>query len=213
MRARLAGARVVRVPDARVARGRPPEDFGRRRPTSDRVRARIARGAQLHRRMTYAPGGALLFHWLSLVPLAVLRSIGHLLGKRPGQIGGELAAAFTAAFDGSVPPARARLRRVKRIPWTAIAPLRVGPDELRERRAATRERRSGSADEPELVRASFLSGGGAWIVLLAALVGIGVFWALLQAQVLRGGALLPLGDDVAKLWTTWWSAPARERST
>jgi hypothetical protein len=90
---------------------------------------------------------------------------------------------------------------VKRIPWTAIAPLRVGPDELRERRAATRERRSGSADEPELVRASFLSGGGAWIVLVAALVGIGVFWALLQAQVLRGGALLPLGGDVAKLWT------------
>jgi GT2 family glycosyltransferase len=201
IRTRLAGARVVRVPDARVSRGRPPEDFGRRRPTSERTRARLARAAQLHRRMTYAPGGALLFHWLSLVPLAVLRSIGHLLGKRPSLIGGELGAAFGAAFDGSVPAARARLRGIKRIPWTAIAPLRVAPDELRERRAATRERRSGSADEPELVRASFFSGGGAWIVLVAALAGIGVFWALLQAQVVRGGALLPLGGDVAKLWT------------
>jgi GT2 family glycosyltransferase len=201
IRTRLSGARVVRVPDARVSRGRPPEDFGRRRPSGERVRARLARSAQLHRRMTYAPGGALIFHWLSLVPLAVLRSIGHLLGKRPGLIGGELAAAFAAAFDGTVPAARARLRRTRRIPWSAIAPLRVGPDELRERRAAVRERRSGAPDEQDLVRASFFSGGGAWIVLLAALVGIGVFWSLLQAQVLRGGALLPLGDRVAMLWT------------
>jgi len=201
IRTRLTGARVVRVPDARVARGARPEDFGRRRPSSERVRARLGRAAQLHRRMVYAPGGSLVFHWLSLVPLAVLRSIGHLLGKRPGLIGGELASGFAAAFDGSVGPARARLADSRRIPWTAIAPLRVPPDELRERHAAIRDRRAGGVDEPELVRASFFSGGGAWIVLLAALIGIGVFWSLLQAEVVRGGALLPIGADVAKLWT------------
>lgn len=201
IRTRLAGARVVRVPDARVARGAPPEDFGRRRPSTERVRARLARAAQLHRRMVYAPGGALVFHWLSLVPLAVFRSIGHLLGKRPGLIGGELASGFAAAFDGSVPAARARLRRTRRIPWAAIAPLRVPPDELRESRAAERERRSGRAEEPELVRAAFFGGGGAWIVLFAAVLGVVVFWSLLQAQVLRGGALLPLGGDVSRLWT------------
>ena len=83
IRTRLAGARVVRVPDARVARSAPVEDFGRRRPSTERVRHRIGRAAQLHRRLTYAPGGALVFHWLSLVPLAFLRSLGHLLGKRP----------------------------------------------------------------------------------------------------------------------------------
>jgi GT2 family glycosyltransferase len=201
IRTRLAGARVVRVPDSRVSRGARPEDFGRRRPTSERVRFRLGRAAQLHRRMVYAPGGSLVFHWLSLVPLAVFRSIGHLLGKRPGLIGGELASGFAAAFDGSVPRARARLARSRRIPWTAIAPLRMPPDELRERHAAMRERRSGRADEPELVRASFFAGGGAWIVLLAALIGIGAFWGLLQAEVVRGGALLPIGSDVAKLWT------------
>ncbi|MCU1417998.1 MAG: glycosyltransferase family 2 protein, partial [Schumannella sp.] len=200
IRTRLAGARVVRVPDARVARGARPEDFGRRKPSTDSVRHRLGRAAQLHRRMTYAPGGALPFHWLSLVPLAILRSIGHLLGKRPGLIGAELASGFVAAFDGTVSRARARLRGSRRIPWAAIAPLRVPPDELRERRAATRERANGTADEPELVRASFFGGGGAWIVLLSAVIGIGVFWSLLQAQVLRGGALLPLGADVARLW-------------
>ncbi|HWM35328.1 MAG TPA: glycosyltransferase family 2 protein [Pseudolysinimonas sp.] len=200
IRTRLAGARVVRVPDARVARGAAPEDFGRRRPASVSARFRMARTAQLHRRLVYAPGGALLFHWLSLVPAALFRSLGHLLGKRPGLIGAELASGFAAAFDGSVPAARRRLRRTRRIPWTAIAPLRVPSDELRERRAAERERRGGRAEEPELVRASFFGGGGAWIVLLAAVISVAVFWRLLQAGVVRGGALLPLGGDVGRLW-------------
>jgi len=115
IRARLAGFRVIRVAGARVSRGLRPEDLGRRRPLSARGRTRVARTAQLHRRMVYAPAGALLIHWLSLVPLAVLRSIGELLGKRPGAIGGEFAAAFRVAFDGTVPPARARLRREKRL--------------------------------------------------------------------------------------------------
>ncbi|HEX7834910.1 MAG TPA: glycosyltransferase family 2 protein, partial [Pseudolysinimonas sp.] len=201
IRTRLAGARVVRVPGARVSRGRRPEDYGRRRPASDRVRFRIARAAQLHRRLVYAPGGALVLLWLTLVPLAILRSIGHLLGKRPTLIGGELASGFSAAFDGTVGPARRRLARSRRIPWSAIASLRVPPDELRERRAAQRERASGVADEPELVRASFFAGGGAWIVLFAALAGLGLLWRLLQADVIRGGALLPIGGEIAALWT------------
>jgi hypothetical protein len=207
IRTRLAGARVVRVSGARVARAARPEDYGRRKPASDRLRFRLGRAAQLHRRMVYAPGGALVFHWLALVPLAILRSIGHLLGKRPTLIGGELASGFAAAFDGSVPAARRTLRRIRRVPWSAIAPLRVPSDDLRERRAAQRERDAGSADEPELVRASFFAGGGAWIVLVVALAGLGVFWRLLQAQVLRGGALLPIGGDVATLWTNLMIGP------
>jgi len=201
IRTRLAGARVVRVANARVSRGARPEDYGRRKPASDRVRFRLARAAQLHRRMVYAPGGALVILWLTLVPLAIVRSIGHLLGKRPTLIGGEVASGFAAAFDGSVPAARRRLARRRRIPWSAIAPLRVPPEELRERRAARRERASGTDNEAELVRASFFAGGGAWIVLAAALAGLGVFWRLLQADLIRGGALLPIGGNVGELWT------------
>lgn len=207
IRTRLAGARVVRVPDARVARAARPEDLGRRRPASERVRYRLARTAELHRRLVYASGGALPFVWLGLVPAAVLRSLGHLLGKRPGLIGAELGAAFAAAFDGTVGGSRRRLRRSRRIPWSAIAPLRVPQDEVRERRAAAREARAGTALEPELVRASFFGGGGAWTVLVLALTGLAVFWSLLQASVIRGGALLPLAGDVGRLWTGLVAGP------
>lgn len=201
IRTRLAGARVVRVPDSRVTRGARVEDFGRRKPLTLAGRARIQRRAQLHRRMVYAPAGALVPLWISLVPLAILRSIGHLLGKRPGLIGGELASGFAAAFDGSVPAARKRLASHRAVGWQALAPLRVSADEQRERRAASRARRPDRQDEPELVRASFLSGGGAWIVLLVGVAGLALAWRYVGENVLVGGGLLPLGADVAGLWS------------
>src|SRR5690606_24061115 len=97
VRVRLAGHRVVRVPAARVERARRPEDVARKRPASARVRRRIARTAQLHRRFVYAPALAVPLHWLSLLPLALLRSIVQLLAKRPGAVPGEISAAFRAA--------------------------------------------------------------------------------------------------------------------
>ncbi len=75
VRARLAGRRVVRVPAARVTRAKTPEDFGRRKPVGNGARRRIRRVAQLHRRLVYAPAAAVPFHWLGLVPLAILRSM------------------------------------------------------------------------------------------------------------------------------------------
>ena len=201
IRARLAGFRVIRVAAARVSRAVRPDDQGRRRPLSRRGRIRVARIAQLHRRMVYAPGGALLFHWLSLVPLALLRSIGQLLAKRPGAIGGEFAAAFRVAFDGGVAPARRQLRRTRSLGWPSIAALRIPGAEVRELRAAARDRADAEHSEPDLVRAPFFSGGGAAVTLIGAVVGVALFWRLIGATTLNGGALLPLDGNVGALWS------------
>ncbi|MBW4033088.1 MAG: glycosyltransferase family 2 protein [Acidobacteria bacterium] len=207
IRARLAGFRVIRVADARVARGVRPEDFGRRRALSSRGRRRVARAAQLHRRLVYAPGAALPFHWLSLVPLAFLRSLGHLLAKRPGAVGGEFAAAFRAAFDGTVGGARLRIRRTRTLGWASIAQLRIPGDEARELRAVLRDRAASAREEDDLVRAPFFGGGGATITLIAAVVGLGLFWRLLGAQALGGGALRPLSSTVGTLWSRMLAGP------
>jgi GT2 family glycosyltransferase len=201
IRARLAGFRVIRVAGARVSRGIRPEDLGRRRPLPGRGRIRAARTAQLHRRMVYAPAGALPFHWLSLVPLAILRSIGQLLAKRPGAIGGEFAAAFRVAFDAGVAGARARIRRTRSLGWAAVAPLRIPGDHVRELRAAGRDRAASDRAEPDLIRPAFFSGGGAAVTLVGALIGLGLFWRLIGAPALGGGALLPLADRVGTLWS------------
>lgn len=206
IRARLAGFRVIRVADARVSRGIRPEDVGRRRPLSARGRHRAARTAQLHRRLAYAPLGAVPLHWLSLVPLALLRSVGLLLAKRPGAIGAEVAAAFAAAFDGTVPGARRRIRRTRTLGWSSIAPLRIPADVARELRAGARDRADRDRAEADLVRAPFFGGGGAAITVIAAVISVGLFWRLIGATALGGGTLGPL-SSVATLWSRLIAGP------
>jgi GT2 family glycosyltransferase len=201
VRVRLAGHRVVRVPAARVERARRPEDVARKRPASARVRRRIARTAQLHRRFVYAPALAVPLHWLSLLPLAIVRSVVQLLAKRPGAVPGEVSAAFRAAFDGTVPGARSRLRRARSAGWRAVDPLRMRGAELREHRAHERDQADDRAGrEPDLVRASFL-GGGIWVVAVAILAGLIVSWRLLGATTLEGGGLAPLASTASDLWS------------
>jgi GT2 family glycosyltransferase len=201
VRARLAGHRVVRVPDARVERARRPEDIGRKRPAGPRLRRRIARTAQLHRRFVYAPGILVPLHWISLLPLAVVRIVGQLLAKRPGAVPGEISSAFRAAFDGTVPGARSRLRRARTVGWRAVAPLRMGGATLREHRAHERDQADERAGrERDLVRASFL-GGGIWVVAVGILAGIVTFWRLLGATSLEGGGLVPLASQATELWS------------
>ncbi|MFT4029385.1 MAG: glycosyltransferase [Protaetiibacter sp.] len=201
VRARLAGHRVIRVPEARVERARRPEDLGRARPAGPRARRRIARTAQLHRRFVYAAAVLVPLHWLALLPLAILRSIGQLLAKRPGAVPGEIASAFRAAFDPTVPGARSRLRRARTAGWRAVEPLRMRGAALREHRAHEREREDDRVGrERDLVRASFL-GGGIWVVAIAVIAGVVIFWRLLGATSLEGGGLIPFASEAGELWS------------
>ena len=201
IRARLAGFRVITVPAARVAVGGVP-GAGTTRAASAGPRRmfRLRRTAQLHRRMAYAPALLLVVHWLSLVPLAVARSIIRLLRKQPGAIGGELAAAFVVAFAW-LRTARARrtVRRAKSVGFSAIAPLRMRLADARRMRLMAREsaRARSGRSRTEL---RFFAGGGVWAVVAMGIVGVAVSIPLLGSTVLGGGGLLPIGSHVGALW-------------
>ena len=208
IRARLAGGRVVRVAGARVAVAAGAQDFARRRALSPGARERARRVAHLHRRLAYAPGVAVPLLWLALLPLAVVRSIGLLLGKRPGAIPGEIAATVAAIFDGSVPEARAGIRRTRRVGWAALATLRIQPEVVRERRASARDRAHAASGTPDLVRAGFVPGGLA-VTAFAAVLGVVLGIRLFGANALSGGGLLPLADDIGSLWANLgWTTSA-----
>ncbi|MBD7957210.1 glycosyltransferase family 2 protein [Microbacterium sp. Sa4CUA7] len=201
VRARLAGGRVTLVPAARVAVAGDgvaglPDTYGSRR----RLRRAFAtRTAQLHRRLVYAPAAALPLQWLAILPIALWRTVAHLVAKRPSLIWTEWAAAAVAmARIPTVARARARIRRTRTVSWQSLTPLRVARADLRTNLALTDE-----SDRLAHVRRSelhFFSGGGAWAVLAALLVSIAAFPALLAWPVLGGGALAPLRDTVAQLW-------------
>jgi len=199
VRARLAGHRVSMVPEARVTSAGPPEEFGRSQlPEARRVRFR--RQAQLHRRMVYAPRGLVWLHWLSLVPLAIVRSLGWLVAKHPGAVSGELAAAFSVAFVGHTRRARSVLARNRRVGWRAIEPLRVSWRRVLERRITSRDVEIAHVEDAAVPRASFLGNGGLWSVLAAALLSAIVLSTLLGSPAITGGGVIPLGASVRGLW-------------
>ncbi|WP_353809272.1 glycosyltransferase family 2 protein [Agromyces sp. SYSU T00194] len=203
VRARLAGGRVAVVPAAavRVAERELPGG-GATGAVARRRAHRVRRSAQLHRRFAYAPAPMLPVHWIALLPLAVLRSAWHLLTKAPGAIPGEWSAT-ARALVAFVPVAasRRRIRAHRSARWSAIAPLRVPPDELRRRRAqerdARRVRARGTREEVQ-----FIAGGGGWTLLVAVLASIGLFTVLVGARGLAGGGLLPLAPRVGELWSS-----------
>ena len=193
VRARLGGGRVVLDADARI---RVEPDGPAALPQRPSQRAYVTRLAQLHRRLAYAPAVAVPLHWLSLLPLALWRTIIHLIGKRPAAVVPEWAAAATAMVRfGAVARARGRIRAFRSAGWSSIAPLRVTASQLRRRLDDGHGSERGAVSELR-----FFSGGGAWAVLAGAVVSIAAFTSLLAWQNISGGGLLPMRDTLAGLW-------------
>ncbi|MGU3644487.1 glycosyltransferase [Microbacterium sp. C23T] len=200
VRARLAGGRVLLVPSALVATagdgvaGLPTPLT----PQRQRRAVYAERVAQLHRRLVYAPAFVAPLHWLTILPLALWRSIVDLARKQPGRIAAEWAAAAVVLVR-LVPVWRARrhLAQARTGSWAQVAPLRTTRSELRERLDDDPEVMLGGHRRSDL---RFFAGGGAWLVLAALAVSVAAFPALLAWPVLGGGALQPLATTVGQLW-------------
>ncbi|WP_309065080.1 glycosyltransferase [Microbacterium sp.] len=198
VRARLGGARVVLVPQARIA---VTSDGPAALPKRVAARAWVTRRAQLHRRLAYAPAALVPLHWLSLLPLALWRSITHLVGKRPAEVAPEWGAAIAAMLNiGGLVRARRAIREFHTASWSSIAPLRVSRTQLRQRLDDGHGSERGAVSELH-----FFGGGGAWAVLAALVVSIACFTKLLAWPALGGGALLPMRQTIGALWAdaTW----------
>lgn len=193
VRARLGGGRVVIAPGARVSVS---PDGPASLPRSGSRRAYVTRLAQLHRRLAYASPFVLPLHWLSLLPLALWRSVRHLVAKRPEAVLPEWGAALVAMVRiRAIAQSRARIRSFRTSSWASIAPLRATSSELRRRLDDGHGSEGGASGELH-----FFSGGGAWAVLAALVVSIASFTSLLAWPALGGGALLPLRQTVSALW-------------
>ena len=194
VRARLGGGRLVLSPSARISAA---PDGPAALPSGRSRRAYVTRLAQLHRRLAYAPAAAVPLHWLSLLPLALWRSLTHLVGKRPEAVLPEWGAALTAMLRvGAIARSRSRIRAFRSSTWASIAPLRVTSSDLRRRLDDGHGSEGGAVSELR-----FFSGGGAWAVLAALVVSIASFTTLLAWPALGGGALLALRQTVSALWS------------
>lgn len=204
IRARLSGYRVAVAPKSRVETPGPVESLGVGKVTPAK-RFRIARSAQLHRRLSYSPALAVPFHWISLIPLAIFRSIADLVGKYPDRIVAEFAAALRVAFGPGVVASRRNIRRTKKSSWDSVLPLRIPTRELRARRYLGTEsepdpRVDTDSIDQSSTRSKFFANGGIWTVLVLGLIGLVAFGNLLAGTAVVGGGLKPLSSSLAELW-------------
>jgi hypothetical protein len=202
VRARLAGHRIIVVPSANVMTAGDGV-IGIPEPTTVRATkklARLRRSAELYRRLVYVPGGTIFWHWLGLLPSAIIRSLGQLLAKNPGAVGGEFRSAAAAGFSGGdVSRARRSIKVSRRASWSSIAALRMSPAEVRRRRVLAREA-AHIIVHGEKRPLQFFATGGGWSVMALSAISIAAFSPLLGAAHVAGGALLPLGATPMELW-------------
>ena len=210
VRARLAGHQVSLQPKASVRRNGGAELFAAKS-VSDAALTTIRRRAQLHRRFVYANPLVLVLHWLLALPLAGIRSVGHLFAKRPASVVSEFSAALVAMFSfGHVVRGRRRIRRArsaqfgdiaaggKALPWSELRPLRIDWRTLRARRRLVGDdvvENTSVADE----RIGFVASGTLWVTAFALLAGVVLQLSVITSSQITGGALLPLGS-FTEMW-------------
>lgn len=205
VRARLAGHRVAVEPRARVRRDGGPEHFAARS-VGDAQRVAIARRAQLHRRLAYAPALAVLAHWLLLLPLALVRSVLHLLAKRPAAVLAELGAALrTMVSLRATVRARRRIAATRTAGWRSLRPLRSSWRQVRSLRRALGDPTRAQQEVDE--RVGFVDGAGLWVAALALIAGVVLSPQLIGAARATGGALLPLASSPLELWAAALAGP------
>lgn len=210
IRARLAGHRVLAVPQAVTHVGRSPADWRTGKDLSSFTLYRLDRTAWLYRRFVYAPWWAVIPLIAFALPVSLGRALIHFAAKHPDTAVADLSATASAlvklprAFAG-----KARLARSKKVSWSALRPLRMTPAERRRRRGLRAEEQFAQLEEKARLRSrpSFWP-SGLWMTLGLAIVGALVAGPLLGAVALGGGGLIPLSPTGESLWSgTRWLQP------
>ncbi|MFE5334705.1 glycosyltransferase [Isoptericola sp. NPDC056573] len=224
-RARLAGHRVVVVPDAVVKHAQASllGLRGREATTPDLEASRYARRrSQLYLRLVETPLPLLPFVWLATLLWAPFAAMYRLALKRPAHARDELVAAVVTTLR-LVPLYRARRRaaRTRRLPRRVLTPLlgtwRQVAGERRDARLARAEAQRARWAPSELERADLRRLGRTRRTVLAVVVvavvalDVALFgpWQGVLADGGRvvGGGLLPAPGTVGDVWeaaTSGW---------
>jgi hypothetical protein len=210
VRARLAGHRVLAVPQAITYVAQSPADWRAGKDVSTFSMYRLDRAAWLYRRFVYAPWWAVIPLVLFALPWSLIRAVVHFVGKHPDTAVADIAGTL-GAFGKlpSVVPAKVRLAKAKKASWSALRPLRMTPAERRRRRQLQKEARFAALEEKARLRSrpAFWP-GGLWMTLALGAISVLVAGPLLAARALGGGGLIPLSSDFEGLWLgTRWLHP------
>ncbi|MCL2454399.1 MAG: glycosyltransferase [Micrococcales bacterium] len=216
-RARLAGHRVVVVPQAVVRHAQASYHGLRVAPEAGDPRRSFAarRRSQVHARLVAAPWWVLPLVMVAALLAAPVRALGRLVGSQPDRASAELAGGWGALVrPRAVLAARRRLARASVLPRRALRPLQATWRQVWDQ-SADRRRRARRKDAPQVAERTRLErarqAARRRAVLAGLLVGLSALTVAalgsLVAPVLSGARLA--GGALAFAPSTWaqtWSA-------
>lgn len=209
IRARLAGHRVIVVPQARVAHASLSMRGKRERRWLGTSPKAALRRAAIHLRFVYSPIWLVLGFWILLPIIGLIRALGRLSAKRPDRMMGELTAAAWGFF--TLPMrirSRALIAKTSKIRFSKLRSLRATWQQVRSADRAALEREQSEATLAAFERGEFeveeksdalgfVASGALWVAV--ALVGLSfAFWP--SGVAATGGGLLPLSDSWLELF-------------
>ncbi|MEY4436683.1 MAG: hypothetical protein RL100_147 [Actinomycetota bacterium] len=209
IRARLAGHRVIVVPQARVAHASLSMRGKRERRWLGTSPKAALRRAAIHLRFAYSPIWLALGFWILLPLLGVIRALGRLSAKRPDCIVGELTAAAWGFF--TMPKrlrSRALIAKTSKIRFSKLRSLRATWQQVRSADRAALEREQSEATlaafergefevEEKSTALGFVASGALWVTAALALLSFS-FWP--SGIAATGGGLLPLSQSWLELF-------------
>ena len=210
IRARMAGHRVVVVPQAKVAHASLSMKGKRPRAWLDTTPKAALRRSAIHLRLAFAPLPVALLFWFFLPLIGVLRAIGRLAAKRPDRIWAEISASlwgfFTIARRLSSRGAISKTSVVKfsqlrglRASWQQVRSANRAALELEQSQATLAAFERGEFEVEQVSTASgFVASGALWVAAALAVISFS-YWPTGIAA--TGGGLLPLSDS----WLTLFS--------
>lgn len=210
IRARMAGHRVIVVPQAKVAHASLSLSGARDRSWLGTTPKASLRRAAIHLRLAFAPLPLAIIFWLLLPLIGVLRAVGRIAAKRPDRIWSELSSAAWGFFTvGARLASRANVSKSKVISFAKLSGLRATWQQVRNANRAALEREQSLATlaafekgefevEQTSGAAGFVASGALWVAAILTALSFS-YWPTNLAAI--GGGLLPLSDS----WLTLFS--------
>lgn len=210
IRARMAGHRVVVVPQAKVLHASLSMKGKRPKSWLDTSPKAALRRSAIHLRLAFAPLPVALLFWIFLPIIGIIRAIGRLAAKRPDRIWSEISASlwgfFTIVRRFS---SRGLISKTSVIKFSKLRGLRANWQQVRSSNRAALEREQSEATlaafergEFEVEKSSgalgFVASGALWVATALSALSF-VYWPSSTAA--TGGGLLPLSDS----WLTLFS--------
>ena len=202
IRVRLAGHRVIVVPQAKVAHAALSMSGKRpRRWLGTSPKAALRRGA-IHLRLAYAPLLSALAFWFFLPLIALVRVFWRVATKRPDRLWSEISAALWAYFTLFARlSSRVKIAKTSKLKFSKLKALRATAAQVRRNNRAQLDHEESQANLAAFAigqvasfsrPASFVSSGAIWISVALAVLSW-QFWPTDIAG--TGGGLLPLSSS------------------